>query len=63
LRFSITLASRGLSRSNGPPGASRIRKKEIVMMMKRVGIADKERRRIKESTTSSSSCYSITVKE
>jgi hypothetical protein len=32
-------------------------------MMKRVGMADKKRRKMKESTESSSCCYSITVIE
>jgi hypothetical protein len=40
----MTLASSGRSRSNGPPGASRIRKNEMVMMMNRVGIAESRRR-------------------
>ena len=42
LRFSITFASSGRSRSNGPPGARRIRKNEIVMIRNSVGIADQK---------------------
>jgi hypothetical protein len=35
----------------------------MVTMMKRVGMADKKRRKMKESMESSSCCYSITIKE
>src|SRR5215212_4480742 len=50
LRVSMTAASRGRSSLNGPPGARRIRKKDSVTMMKRVGIAVSRRRKMKEST-------------
>ena len=48
----MIFASSGRSRSNGPPGARRIRKNEIVMIRKSVGMADTKRRRMKESTGS-----------
>jgi hypothetical protein len=44
LEFSITLASSGRSRSNGPPGAILMRKKLIVMTAKSVGTAVARRR-------------------
>src|SRR3954469_15874626 len=49
-RFSITFASSGCSRSNGPPGASRIRKNDIVTTRNSVGRAERRRRRMKLST-------------
>src|SRR5215216_6487564 len=48
-RFSMTFASSGCSRSNGPPGATRMRKKAIVTIRKSVGIAERRRRRMKRS--------------
>src|SRR3954467_9612848 len=49
-RFSITFASSGCSRSNGPPGASRIRKNALVTRRNSVGRAERRRRRMKLST-------------
>src|SRR3954471_6244894 len=49
-RFSITFASSGCSRSNGPPGASRIRKNDIVTTTNSVGRGERRRRRMKLST-------------
>src|SRR5271168_2786071 len=50
-RLSITIGSSGRSRSNGPPGAARMRKKEMVTMSHSVGIAHAMRRTISRAMT------------